>query len=123
MDTSTAKRILGACEYDPAADRTYDIMRGAFLWEDELPPRSSKDFPRAIFILARVIAYRASLTLGQPNPEYESEWAELREAVPSWPGFRQERIFGSVERDLRAAKLREDRCLARLEEELDYEAP
>lgn len=121
MDTKAAKRVLGACRYDPAAGRSYDILRGGFVWNDELPPYDSADHLAGIFILARVIAYRASLTLARPNSKYESEWTELRAALPSWPGFRQERIHGQVERDLRAAKLREDRCLVRFEGELARE--
>jgi hypothetical protein len=43
----------------------------------------------------------------------------LQAALPSWPGFRDERVFGSVERDLKAVKLKEDRCFERREKELD----
>ena len=37
-------------------------------------------------------------------------------AVPSWPGFRPERIF-EPERDLRAVKLKEERFFARLDKD------
>ena len=35
MDTLTKAAIEG-CLYDPTASRFYDIMRGGFLWTDEL---------------------------------------------------------------------------------------
>lgn len=119
VNKKAAKRILGECRYDPAADRSYDVLRGGFVWDDEVPPQDSEDYFRAIIILAPAIAYRASVTLGQPVRKHESEWRQLRKAVPSWPGFRQERIFGNVERALRAAKLWEERCLARVEADLE----
>jgi|GEM_PF-5853071 len=88
-------------------------MRGGFIWEDEFPTRESGNFLRAILLLSRVVAYRASLTLEDPNATYESDWCQLEDAVPSWPGFRKERIHGQVARDLKAALLRQGRCLDR----------
>ena len=119
MEPAAVKRILGDCSYDPSAPRSYDIMRGGFVWDDELPSANIG----AILLLSEVIAYRASLTLGQPDSEHEAAWNELSMILPSWPGFRHVRIYGQVERDLRAVKLREDRCLAKLEKEIDLEDP
>ena len=110
-----ATAILRRCVHDHGAVRRYDLLRGGFLWSDELPVCAASELNSVIAILAPVIAYRASLTLGQPHSRYEADWNALQAAGPSWPGFRHERIFGSVERDLRAAKLREARCIANLE--------
>ena len=121
MDEEAVNRILGDRAFNPEARRFYDCFRGGFMWDDEFPERGKDDFRLAIPILAHVIAYRASLTLGEPALRWESAWHELRAILPSWPGFREERICGAVERDLRAAKLREDRCFARLEREFDQQ--
>ena len=121
LDEGTARRILADCRYDPGAGRLYDIMRGGFVWKDELPPPGSRHHLVAFPTLARVIAYRASLTLGRPIADYEADWKTLQAVVPSWPGFREDRIHGAVERDLRAAKLKEERCLAEFESEMDWE--
>ena len=118
IDRNAAKKILANCVYNPAARHRYDILRGGFVWEDEAPEIDSDNFRKVIPILAPVIAYRASLTLGQPRSELQSYWEELQAILPSWPGFREERVFGSVERDLKAVKLKENRCYRKLEKEL-----
>jgi hypothetical protein len=119
MDPLVAS-LLGQCLYDPDAERIYDIMRGGFLWSDEFPACSTHDeFLLVLDVLAPVIAHRASLTLGEPDPTREDSWNALQTAVPSWPGFRLDRIYGRPERDLRAAKIREDRCLAALDRDDD----
>ena len=110
-----ATAILRRCLHDPSAVRRYDLLRGGFLWSDELPECAAGELESVIAMLAPVIAYRASLTLRQPDSRYEADWDALQAAVPSWPGFRPERIFGSPERDLRGAKLREARCIADVE--------
>ena len=115
MDIRAAKKVLGACQYDPDARRSYDMLRGAFVWQDEFPPPSSLDCGLAIVTLAPVIAYRGSLTLGSPQPKLGESWRALREALPFWPGFRPERIHGQVERALKAAKLREARFFEKME--------
>ncbi|AMY07586.1 hypothetical protein LuPra_00759 [Luteitalea pratensis] len=116
MDTM-ARVVLGRCVHDPTAVRVYDIMRGGFLWSDEMPPCFPLDPFELMGVLAPVIAYRASLTSGAPDSRHEVDWNALRVAVPSWPGFRQERIRGSIEGDLRAWKLWEDRSFFELEDE------
>ncbi len=110
-----AGKILEGCKYDPSADRSYDMMRGGFVWTDELPARDSGRYLAAIALLAKVIAYRGSLTLGEPRDEYRKEWEYLMEVLPDWPGFRLDRWKGAVERDLRAAEIRATRCLAHFE--------
>ncbi len=118
MDTGLVQRMLAECAYDPNATRVYEILRGGFLWSDELPDRESDDFIPALLQMAKVIAHRSDLTLGEPKARYQAEWDALQEAVPDWPGFRDERIYGSVERDLKEVKICEERCLRDLENEL-----
>jgi hypothetical protein len=116
MDKQGAQHILKDCVHDPNALRHYDLMRGGFVWSDEMPSEARL---AAILLLAKVIAYRASLTLGKPRQEFEGEWNDLKEAVPTWPGFREERISDNlVKRDLMAEDKKTDRCIARLEKKL-----
>jgi hypothetical protein len=72
-------------------------------------------------ILGPAIAYRASLTLGEPAKEYESSWVMLKSIIPDWPGFRDDRIYGVVERQLRAHKSLERKCLSEIDELLATE--
>ena len=117
MNQELAKELLGQCRYDPTAGRMYDLMRCGFVWRDEFPPRDTLGYLRAIELLVPVVAYRGSLTRRSPLPSMEQSWWDLKSAVPGWPGFRIERLYGQVERDLRAASLREDRCLTKWERE------
>lgn len=113
MNEDQVLAVLKDCEFFEGAERRYDVMRGGFVWSDEMPSRGSglKENIMAIHVLARVIAYRASLTTGSPNEECRVEWEELRRILPNWPGFREERIYGQVKRDLKAVKLKEEKCL------------
>jgi hypothetical protein len=123
MNIEEAPTILLHCHYQEDATHSYDVMRGGFVWKDEMPDqdRDRKGFVQAIFLLSKVIAYRASLTLGDPRAEYADEWNALKRLVPSWPEFREERIYGRIERELRIVKRREEQCLERLEREFEDE--
>ena len=117
-DLSELLPLLSGCRYDPDAERIYDIMRGGFLWRDELPARDSDEYGKAASLLTPITAYRASLSQGEPRKEYEREWRELKSKLPSWPGFREERIYAhQVRRDIRAIRLKEHRYLQRFEED------
>ena len=98
-------------------------MRGGLVWDDEFPTSYANGWEhfRAIQILAPVIAYRASLTLGEPKKECEADWIKLKSIIPDWPGFREDRIYGDVERHLRAHKRLERKCLSEIDELLATE--
>jgi hypothetical protein len=105
-------KVLRSCIYDENATRSYDIMRGGFIWSDEFP-NNGKDHDMlmsSIGLLVEIIAYRASLTAGKSRIEFEEEWNTLKIACPSWPGFREERIYGKIERDYKAVEKKEERC-------------
>ena len=116
-----AKEILSGLIYDPNAKRSYDLMRGGFIWSDELPSRDNdyESYLKSIFLLANVIAYRASLTLGKPREKLKQSWDQLKQEVPDWPGFNIERITGINIRDLKAVKLKEEKCLNSLDEKME----
>ena len=103
--------VLKKCVYDENATRYYDIFRGGFVWTDETPGQSENKIWLGYGVLVEIIAYRASLTAGKPRLEFEEYWYELKSVCPSWPGFREERIYGKIVRDYKAVKLKEDRCL------------
>ena len=121
----SVREVLGECEYSPDADRFYDILRGGLVWDDELPDREADRAKhlRGIRMLVGVIAHRSDLTLGNSRPErgYEADWNKLKEIFPDWPGFREERIYGKIERTLRAIRKKEDRVLSQAEAEFDQE--
>ena len=112
--------LLAACEHDAAAACQYDAMAGGLVWSDEVPsPGDHASNLRASVHLRPVIAYRASLTIGEPRVELEGDWNELRQLLPSWPGFREERIHGPAERLLKIHKYKEAKLLDRALGELD----
>ncbi|BBM84711.1 hypothetical protein [Candidatus Uabimicrobium amorphum] len=88
---------LRKCRYSKDAKRSYDIMRGGFIWSDELP----NDDIIYHMILARAIGYRGSLSLGEKRDDLEEDWLKIKELFPDWPGFREDRIYGQVAKDLR----------------------
>lgn len=103
--------VLRKCNYDENATRSYDIFRGGFIWSDEFPSYLKNNFPLSCGLLVEIIVYRASLTARNPRIEFEEYWNTLKAICPSWPGFREERIYGQIERDFKAVKIKEDRCL------------
>jgi hypothetical protein len=124
MLNSSIIDLLAACQYNSAAACQYDIMAGGLIWDDEVP--KSVDRPsnlRASVYLRSVIAYRASLSLGAPRVELESDWNELKQLMPNWPGFRDDRIFGKAQRLLKIHKYKEAKLLDQALGELDPPCP
>ena len=112
MNNTALYEFLKECRYDPEAASTYDIMAGGLVWSDEAPsPESGGSALRAAVYLRKVIAYRASLSLGEPRTELEEDWNELKKHVPDWPGFKDERIYGRAQRLLKIHKYKEAKLL------------
>jgi len=112
--------LLVACQYNSAAVCTYDVMAGGLLWDDEVPgARDRASNLRASVYLRSVIAYRASLSLNAPRVEPENDWKELKRLLPSWPGFRDDRIYGAAQRLLKIHKYKEAKLLDQALSELD----
>jgi hypothetical protein len=62
-----------------------------------------------------LIAYRASITLGEERMEFRPVWEQVVNDAPHWPGLREERRGEGARRRLLAALRRQDRCLLELE--------
>jgi hypothetical protein len=108
MHTPDLYELLKKCQFDPQAASTYDVMAGGLVWNDDTPSCEGYGGAlRAAIYLRSVIAYRASLSLEDPRKELEKDWNELRKQVPTWPGFRNERIYGDAQRLLRIHKYKE----------------
>jgi hypothetical protein len=67
----------------------YDAITEAIIWNDELPVRCSVE---KIQSLRPVFRYRASITLGQPDVEWERYWQLAKSLFPHWVGFSSERV-------------------------------
>lgn len=86
-------RRLNDLTFSETARRSYEMMSGALMWDDEKPniPFSELGWFRA------ALAYRSSVILGQPRCEFGAIWSALRRIAPDWPGFRSERCTPSPE--------------------------
>jgi hypothetical protein len=123
--TSAGLEVLNRRPYDPAARASYDILSGGLIWPDEFPRIGSPEWlviaPRCAY--RYLIAYRASLTLGEELPDFRPVWDQVTSSASNWPGLRAERRGETARRRLLAAKQRETRCLDALESELGRPNP
>ncbi len=106
---------LDSLAADPAATVGYEYLTGGLVWSDELP----RDVEGQRIVVRsgafkRVLAYRASLTLGEERTEFRLYWDQLERGAPNWPGLRAERRGAEARRQL----------IARIEElEHEFEEP
>lgn len=128
MDNDNYYEMLKRCELDPCATPRFEAFTAGFCWSDEAPASSIVGENSRMVILFRlreVFVYRASLSLNSPRVEFEHKWNELKNNVPTWPGFREERIYGEIQRLLKiyhyqySRSLRKGGQLDRLFDELN----
>lgn len=95
-------------------------MAGGLIWDDETPKASDYGANlRAEIYLRKVIAYRASLTMGQARTELEDNWNELKQLAPNWPGFRAERMGRDAQRLLKIHQYKAGKLLKQALDTLD----
>lgn len=132
MDTSeprlfseAALAVLDRMPFDPAARGSFEIMSGGLLWPDEFPGPGTREWAAIApgWLYRYLIAYRASITLGEERAEFRSIWEQVIRHAPNWPGLRPERWGELAQRRLRAALRRQNRCLAELESHLKAGCP
>lgn len=101
MKLSEAEVLLNSCKYDPNAERCYDVFAGGFSWSDEVPDVGNTKISLTLSLFLRpIFNYRASLTRGEEAVKNKKEWEALKESIPDWPGFRDDRIYGNLREEL-----------------------
>jgi hypothetical protein len=111
---------LQALCYDPAAERSYEMMSGGFMWSDELPPSDVYFDPHdGDYALRFLLGYRASLIRGRPDEGLRPVWDAVLAACPNWPGFRSERCSVSLAAELEKEGKASMRHLERISRVLD----
>jgi hypothetical protein len=119
--SAAALAVLDRRPFDPAARARYEIMSGGLMWPDEFPRPGTPEWEAVSpnWVYRYLIAYRASITLGEERPAFRPVWEQVVRHAPHWPGLRAERRGERARRRLLAAKRRADRCLDELEAEID----
>ncbi|QJW95945.1 hypothetical protein [Frigoriglobus tundricola] len=112
-----ALAVLNSLQYDQAARDSYELLSGGLMWPDERPQVGSPE--RGVVSLdcayRFLIAYRASITLGEERSKFRSVWEQVVDETPNWPGLRHERRGAAARKRLLAAKRRIARCFDELE--------
>ncbi|WDI42267.1 hypothetical protein [Bremerella sp. P1] len=102
-----ALAILRQTIWDPNAICIYDGVSGGLVWSDEYPHEAMKVcLPDNHWAFRYVLAYRASLILGEPREEFSAPWDQLMKECPNWPGLRPERQSTALREQLKQAKSR-----------------
>jgi|SRR5208337_1349664 len=106
--------------FDPAAQGGFEVMSGGLLWPDEFPRPGSPEWAavKPHWVYRYLLAYRASVTLGEARDEFRPVWEQVTQHAPNWPGLRPERRGEQARRRLRAALRRQEKCLSDLEAHL-----
>lgn len=87
---------------DPQARMNYDLFAGGLFWSDECPIWDEVRDGGEIGCWRVLLAYRASLIIGEPRVKFTSTWEQFQSLCPQWPGFAPERRDPSL-----AGRLRE----------------
>jgi hypothetical protein len=109
--------VLDCQPYDPDAKGSYELMSGGLMWPDEHPKIGSPgcELISLVRVYRFLIAYRASITLGEERAEFRPVWEQVVRDAPNWPGLRQERRGEKAKKRLLAAKRRESVCFDEME--------
>jgi hypothetical protein len=115
--SADALAVLDGMPFDPAARGWFEQLSGGLLWPDEFPRPLSLAWAMIApnWLYRYLLAYRASITLGEERVELRPVWDEVVQQAPNWPGLRPERRGERALRRLRAALRRHARCWAELE--------
>jgi hypothetical protein len=79
---------LKTLQKDENAEPFYELMSGAFIWEDE-KVRGLNTYE--LGCLRGIFRYRTSLISREPDERFASLWNALREKYPNWIGLAPER--------------------------------
>jgi hypothetical protein len=123
--SANALAVLDRMPFDPAARGSFEQMSGGLIWPDEFPPPGSPGWAviSPNWVYRFLLAYRASITLGEERAEFRPVWDQVVQQAANWPGLRPERRGEPALRRLRAALRRQDKCLAELESQMELSDP
>jgi hypothetical protein len=125
MFSPAALALLDRQPYDPAAKGRYEFLSGGLIWGDDFPEFGSAEWQSISTndVYRFLIAYRASITLGEERPEFRPVWEQVAREAPNWPGLRPERRGEKARKRLLAAKRRADACIDELEKQMSSPSP
>src|SRR5262245_57046505 len=93
--SATSLAFLNGMTVDPHAHVILDYLSCALIWSDEWPNVDSPGYRDVEHDLAgsykRLLAYRASITLGDERTELRPLWDQVVEHAKNWPGLKPER--------------------------------
>jgi hypothetical protein len=117
----TALAVLDRMPLDSTARGSFELMSGGLMWPDEFPRPGSPDWATVSpnWVYRYLLAYRASITLGEERAEFRPVWEQVARHAPNWPGLRAERRGERARRRLLAALRRQEKCLAEMESHLE----
>ncbi len=116
--SAAALAILDGMPFDPTARARYDLLSGGLVWPDEFPRSGSSAWAVLGVAYAHryLVAYRASITLGEEREGLRPLWQQVLTGAPGWPGLRPERHGKRARRRLLAGQRLQSRCLEELEQ-------
>ena len=90
MDIDAITLAFSHTVADDDARRSFDLLAGGLAWADETPP---PELYEGLVLTAHraLIAYRASLVLGEPDDALRPTWQLIERVCPNWPGFLPDR--------------------------------
>lgn len=121
--STSALAVLDRQIFNPAVKSKFDYMSGGLWWTDEFPNLDSPEWEiiRPGYLYRFLLAYRASITLGEERIEVRPLWEQVAQHSPNWPGLRTERRGELALHRLQAALRVQSRCFAKLQAEMNAE--
>jgi hypothetical protein len=113
--------LLDRRRFDPSARGQFEYLSGGLIWPDEFPAFGATVCRGDAF--RYLIAFRASITLGEERDEFRPVWEQVVRHAPHWPGLRPERWGGPAVRRLRAALRIQEKCFAEWESKSEACSP
>ncbi len=108
--------ILDARAVAPQATRFYDHLAGGFVWSDEFPEISTREWTVVSHddLYRYLIRIRRCITLGDIRMADIPLWQQVVTQAPRWPALLPERRSSRIAKRLRAAERLAERCYDKL---------
>ncbi|HEY1190830.1 MAG TPA: hypothetical protein VGE74_24580 [Gemmata sp.] len=115
-----ALAVLNEQQYDPTAKGSYELLSGGLIWSNKFPPSGSAEWQLIVpnYLHRYLIAARAAVTLSDGATGFRPIWEQVLRGAPNWPGLQPERHGEAARKRLLAAKRREARCFAEIEQQM-----